>query len=84
MAARPRVIGTAVAVATVLYLALDSGLLTAEPATRLLSVALFGLALLFGLGAWATSVGGQPERSPLLAGLAIGAGGYALLRLLLP
>ena len=84
MAAQPRVIATAIAVAAVLYLALDSGLMTSEPAAPVLSASLGGLALLFGLGAWATRVGGQPERSPLLAGLAIGLGGYAILRLLLP
>jgi hypothetical protein len=84
MLTRPRVIATAAAAAAGLWLTLDSGLLTSEPAPRLVSVSLGALGLLFGLGAWATAVGGQPQRSPLLAGLAIGVGGYAVLRLLLP
>jgi hypothetical protein len=69
------------AVAAVLYLMLDSGLVGAQRAPALTSLSLGGLGLLFGLGAWATWVVGQRERSPLLAGLAIGVGGYALVRL---
>ena len=83
MGAGPRVAATAGAVAALLYLMLDSGAVTPEPAARLASLSLGGLALLFGLGAWATSVGGQPAKSPLLAGLALGTGGYAVARLLL-
>jgi hypothetical protein len=79
-----RAIVTAVGVAGVLYLMLDSGVVTSVPAPPLASLSLGGLALLFGIGAWATSVGGDPAKSPLLAGLALGAGGYALARLLLP
>jgi len=75
-----RVVVVAAAVAGLLYLMLDSGAVTAERAAPLASLSLGGLALLFGLGAWATAVGGQPERSPLLAGLALGTGGYAFLR----
>lgn len=80
----PRAIATAGAVAAVLYVMLDSRLVTPDRAAQLTSLPLGGLALLFGVGAWATSVGGQPEKSPLLAGLALGVGGYALARLVLP
>jgi len=66
-----------------LYLMLDSRLITPAAAPPVTSLSLGGLGLLFGLGAWATAVGGQPSRSPLLAGLALGTGGYALLRLVL-
>jgi hypothetical protein len=78
----PRVATVAAAVAGVLYLMLDSGLVSAERAPALASLSLGALALLFGLGAWATWVGGQRRRSPLLAGLATGVGGYALARLI--
>lgn len=78
-----RVAAVAAGVGAVLWLMLDSRLVTPVPAPRFLSLSLGGLAALFGVGAWATSVGGQRERTPLLAGLAIGAGGYALVRLLL-
>lgn len=70
-------------VAGLLWVMLDSGAVAAEPAPLAASLSLGGLALLFGVGAWAMSIGGQPERSPLLAGLALGAGGYAVLRLLM-
>jgi hypothetical protein len=72
----------AVAVAAVLYVMLDSGA-TGPPAPEAASLSLGALSLLFGLGAWATSVAGQGARAPLLGGLAIGTGGYALLRLVL-
>ena len=76
-----RVLGTAAAVAGLLYLMLDSGVVTSDPAPPLTSLSLGGLALLFGAGAWATAAVGQREKSPLLAGLALGVGGYALARL---
>ena len=82
MGLRPRVIAMAGAIAAVLYLMLDSGVVSPEPAASVTSAALGGLAALFGVGAWATAVGGDPAKSPLLAGLALGAGGYALVRLL--
>ena len=75
---------TAAAAAAVLYLMLDSGLVSPEPAARVVSVSLGVLAVLFGVGAWATAVGGQRSRSPLLAGLALGLGAYAVVRLFLP
>ena len=77
-----RVLVTAALVAAVLYLMLDSGAVTPEPAPPLTSLSLGGLALLFGAGAWATWTVGQRTRSPLLAGLALGVGGYALVRVL--
>ena len=70
-------------VAGLLYWRLDSGLVMAEPAPRLVSVPLGGLALLFALGAWAASFKGQPRRAPFFAGLALGVGGYAILRALM-
>jgi hypothetical protein len=82
VSARVRALGVASAIAALLYLMLDSGTVTPEQAARLVSLPLAGLACLFGVGAWAMAVGGQPARSPLLAGLALGTGGYALFRLL--
>lgn len=76
-----RIAAMAAGVAVVLWLMLDSGLMRPERAARVTSAALVMLAAIFGLGAWATSVGGQRDRSPLLAGLACGVGGYALFRL---
>jgi len=76
-----RVAAMAAGIGAFLWLMLDSGVMTPERAARATSAALVMLAALFGLGAWATSVGGQREKSPLLAGLALGVGGYALLRL---
>jgi hypothetical protein len=78
-----RVVLTAAAVGAVLFLMLDSGVVAPEPAPGAASASLGVLAALFGFGAWAMSAGGQRERSPLLAGLALGTGGYAGLRLLL-
>lgn len=69
------------AVAAVLYLMLDSGVVSAERAPTATSVSLGIVAGVFGLGAWGTWVIGQRHRSPLLAGLATGAGIYALVRL---
>ena len=43
-----------------------------------------GLPAVFGVVAWAMQVGGRSDRAPLLAGLSIGVGGYAVARLLLP
>ncbi len=67
----------------VLYVMLDSRLITPEPAAPGTSGALGALGVLFGLGAFATWIGGRPERTPFLAGLAVGVGGYALVRLAL-
>jgi len=74
-----RGLGVTVAVMVVLYVALDAGVAPAAPGT---SVALAGLALLFGVGAWAFGAAGQGERSPGMAGLAAGLGLYAVLRML--
>ena len=62
---------------------LDSGIVTDEPPPAYLSASLGALALIFGGGAWATWKGGQRERTPLVAGVAIGVGGYAVARLFL-
>jgi hypothetical protein len=78
---RTRIALVAVAIAGLLYLMLDSGVVGRERAAPLTSLSLGGLAVLFGVGGWAMKAGGQPERAPLLVGLAIGLGGYALARL---
>jgi hypothetical protein len=70
-------------VAGLLHLMLDSGAVTPDPAPRMVSLSLGGLGVLFGVGAWAASIGGQQARVPLLVGLALGTAGYALLRLAL-
>ena len=74
--------GLAVAcvIASLLYLSLDSGRF-APPAERAFSMPLVGLGVIFAGSAWAASKGGYPERVPLFTGLAIGVGGYALVRL---
>jgi len=68
----------AVAVAAVLWLALDSRRLTADPAPPGTSAALGMLALVFSVGAVVMRAGGQPQRVPLLVGMALGTGAYAL------
>jgi hypothetical protein len=68
----------------VLWLCLDAGLGDTPPAPAVMSVGLGVLALLFGAGAWAMRVGGRAARVPLLAGIALGSGAYALVRLTLP
>jgi len=70
----------AVAVFTALWIALDSGFMTREPAPGGTSLALGMLAAVFGVGAWVMRAGGQPARVPLLVGMALGTGAYALLR----
>ena len=77
-----RTAAVAVGIAALLWLMLDSGLVNAERAAPLVSLSLGALGLLFAVGAWATRVGGHRERAPFLLGLAIGVGGYAILRLL--
>jgi len=77
-----RTAAVAVGIAALLWLRLDSGLVVAERAVPLVSLSLGALGVLFGVGAWAMRVGGYPERAPLLLGLAIGVGGYGLVRLL--
>jgi hypothetical protein len=78
-----RIAGVAFAVATVIWLMVDARLVSPEPGPRFMSISFGVLAGLFGVGAWAMHVGGRRERTPLLAGLAIGVGGYAVLRLVL-
>jgi hypothetical protein len=76
-----RVAAIAAAVFAVLWLAFDAGL-TSAGAPAGLSPALLALAGVFGCGAWVMQRGGQPERVPQLVGVCLGAGSYALLRLL--
>ena len=83
MSAMLRAGGLAAVVGGILFVMLDSSAVNAEPTPWYFSVSLGGLGLLFGIGAWATLAVGQSERSPMLAGLAIGVVGYALLRLIL-
>ena len=68
------------AIAGLLYLSLDSGRF-APPAERAFSMPLVGLGAIFAGAAWAASKSGYPERVPFFAGLAVGVGGYALVRL---
>jgi hypothetical protein len=75
-----RAIAVAVAVFAVLWLALDSGLLTSEPAPPGTSVSLGMLAAVFGAGAFVMQQGGQTQRVPMLVGMALATGGYALVR----
>ena len=77
----PRVGAVAGGVAAVLYLMLDSGAVGRETPPPGISLALCMLAAIFGLGAGVMWAGGQRERTPLLAGLAFGVGGYAILRM---
>jgi len=76
-------IGVAAAVAVLLYARLDAGIFSSDPTPHAVSLPLGGLAVLFGLGAWAAGYKRQPTRAPFMAGLALGVGGYALLRVLL-
>jgi hypothetical protein len=69
----------AVAVAAVLWLALDSGQLSTEPAQPGTSAALGMLAAVFAMGAFVMRAGGQARRVPLLIGMALGTGAYAVI-----
>ena len=79
-----RVAAIAAAVVAVLWLALDSGVQPASQPPIAVSAGLFALALVFGCAAWVMHVGGALKRAPFFAGLSIGAGAYAVARLLLP
>ena len=76
-----RILGVAAAVGAVLYVMLDSGVVRPEGTPRVISVALIVLAVVFTLGTWTASFGAQKSKQPMLAGLAIGLAGYAILRL---
>jgi len=76
-----RVLAIALAVAAVCWLMVDSGAFSAEPRPKLMSMPMLILSLVFGLSAWATHVAGQAARAPLLAGLSLGLGAYAVARL---
>ena len=73
-------VAVAGAIAGLLYLSLDSGRF-APPAERAFSMPLVGLGVIFAGAAWAASRTGYPRRAPFFAGLALGVGGYALVRL---
>ena len=70
-------------VAGLLWLNLDSGLIAAEPAARLFSLPLEGLAAIFGVRAWTETRSATPRWTSFFAGLSMGVGGYGLVRLLL-
>lgn len=78
-----RAVGVAGAVAALLWLMLDSRIVTRTAAPPGVSGSLIALAAIFTLGAFVMAKGGRPERVPMLSGLALGAGGYALARLVL-
>ena len=75
-----RVLGIAAAVGVVLYVMLDSGVVRPEGTPKVMSVTLIVLALVFTLGAW-TAGFSNPERRPMMVGLALGLASYAVLRL---
>ena len=79
-----RALIVAVIAAAVLWASLDAGFGDAAAPPAGTSVGLLMLASTFGVGAWVMRAGGRPERVPLLIGLAIGVGGYAVLRLTFP
>ena len=80
---KPFVAGiVACAIAALLYLSLDSGRYAAST-PRLFSLPLIGLALIFGARAWTVSLSRDQRTPSFFTGLAIGVGGYALVRLLL-
>jgi DMSO reductase anchor subunit len=76
-----RILATGGAIGALLWLMLDSGRISPDPSPPGMSAALGTLGVLFGFGAVVMHLGGQPERMPLLAGLALGVGGYAIARL---
>ena len=69
-------------VAGLLYLNLDSGRVS-EPAGRLFSLPLLGLAAIFGVRAWTESMRPTSRMTAFFAGLALGVGGYGIVRLAL-
>jgi hypothetical protein len=70
----------ACAIAALLYLSLDSGRYTAAT-PRLFSLPLIGLSLIFAARAWTVSLSRDQRTTSFFAGLALGVGGYALVRL---
>ena len=77
-----RVGAVAAGVLAFLYLMLDSGAVAREPPPPGISVSLGALAVVFGAGSWVMWAGGRRERAPMLAGLALGVGSYAVVRLI--
>lgn len=80
-----RLVAVAVAavVAALLWLNLDSGRFTPEPSSRFFSMPLIGLAAIFGVRAWTESQSPEPRWTAFFAGLALGVGGYGIVRLIL-
>ena len=76
-----RVLGIAAAVGVVLYVMLDSGIVRPEGTPKVMSVTLIVLALVFTLGGWTAGFSSQPERRPMMVGLALGLVSYAVVRL---
>lgn len=76
-------VGVAAVVAALLWLNLDSGRITPEPASRFVSMPLVGLAAIFGVRAWTESQSPEARWTAFFAGLALGVGGYGLVRLVL-
>jgi len=74
----------AAVVAGLLYLNLDSGMVSPEPAARLVSLPLLGLGVIFGVRAWTESMREGSRMTAFFAGLAAGVAGYGLVRLVLP
>jgi hypothetical protein len=78
---KPFVAGVvACAIAALLYLSLDSGRYTAAT-PRLFSLPLIGLSLIFAARAWTVSLSRDHGTTSFFTGLAIGVGGYGLVRL---
>jgi hypothetical protein len=77
------VVAVAAVVAALLWLNLDSGRLTSEPASRFFSMPLVGLSAIFGVRAWTESQSPEPRWTAFFAGLALGVGGYGIVRLVL-
>jgi hypothetical protein len=70
----------ACAIAELLYLSLDSGRYAAAT-PRLFSLPLIGLSLIFAARAWTVSLSRDQRTVSFFTGLAVGVGGYALVRL---
>jgi hypothetical protein len=73
----------ALVVGTLLWLNLDSGIVSPEPGPRAFSLPLIGLGIIFGVRAWADAAAGTSRWTGFYAGLAAGVGGYGIVRLVL-
>lgn len=79
-----RALAIAIGVVLVLWVALDSGIVPREEPPSGLTPALGILGGVFGMSALVMHLGGQPQRVPLLVGMALGTLGYCAFRLLAP